>query len=106
MSTLATARRRALAIVVTSLAASVAYVAACVYDRLVTGLADPYLIVRDVHFGYYHRAGLALWLGGVAGLVAYRTLERRERVELLVRFATPLVLPLVLLVALAAYVFP
>lgn len=102
----ATRRRAALALVVCALAASVAYVAACVYDRIVSGLADPFLIVRDAHFGYYHRAALAAWIGGAAALVAYRSLDRPQRIDGLVRALTPAVLPLVAIVAIAAYVFP
>ena len=106
MSGPATRRRAALALVVCALAASVAYVAACVYDRLVSGLADPFLIVRDVHFGYYHRAALAAWVGGAVALVAYRSLDRTERGDRAVRLLLPSVLPVVALVAFAAYVFP
>jgi ABC-type polysaccharide transport system permease subunit len=88
------------------LVASLAYVAACVYDRLVSGLADPFLIVRDVHFGYYHRAALAAWIGGAAALVAYRSLDGAERIDRLVRALVPTILPVVVLVAIATYVFP
>lgn len=106
MSTSFARRRAALALVFLALAASVAYVAACVYDRVVSGLADPFLIVRDVHFGYYHRAVLAAWLGGAAALVAHRSLDRPDRVDGFARVLTPTVLPLVVAVAVAAYVFP
>jgi hypothetical protein len=99
-------RRTALALVLSALAASIAYVAACVYDRIVSGVADPFLIVRDAHFGYYHRAALATWIGGAAGLVAYRSLERPRRVDALVRALTPAVLPLVVIITIAAHVFP
>ncbi|MBX7195402.1 MAG: hypothetical protein K1X94_25325 [Sandaracinaceae bacterium] len=77
-------QRAALAGVVAALGASTTYVAALVYELAVGGRGDPYLIVRDVHFGYYHRVALAVWVGLVAGLLAHMHLDtdaRRVRVE-------------------------
>jgi hypothetical protein len=99
-------RRLALALASAALGASIVYVAACIYDRVVSGLADPFLIVRDVHFGYYHRAVLAAWLGGAAGLVSHRLLDSRERVERVTRVLTRATLPAVVVLSVATYFFP
>jgi hypothetical protein len=99
-------RRVSLAIATAGLAAAIVYVVACIYDRIVSGLADPFSIVRDVHFGYYHRAALAAWLGGIAGLIAARLLDSPERVTSLTQILTRATLPTVVLLSVAAYFFP
>ncbi|MBN8611396.1 MAG: hypothetical protein J0L92_12455 [Deltaproteobacteria bacterium] len=99
-------RRVSLATATAGLAAAIVYVVACIYDRIVSGLADPFLIVRDVHFGYYHRAVLAAWLGGIAGLIAARLLDSPERVSWVTRVLTRATLPTVVLLSVATYLFP
>lgn len=99
-------RRLALALAATALGASIVYVVACIYDRLVSGLADPFLIVRDVHFGYYHRATLAAWLGGIAGLVVHRLLDSPERVARVTQVLVRSTLPTILALCVATYFFP
>ena len=99
-------RRVSLAIATAGLAAAIVYVVACIYDRIVSGLADPFLIVRDVHFGYYHRAVLAAWLGGIAGLIAARLLDSPERVSRVTHVLTRATLPTVVLLSVATYFFP
>lgn len=106
MSEPAIATRRATALAVGALSASSFYVIATIYEQIVAGPTDPFLIVRDVHFGYYHRAVLAAWLGGVAALVAWRSLDAPERVARVERWVTTLTLPLVVLLGIAATVFP
>jgi hypothetical protein len=98
------ARGAASAIAATT--AAVAYVVAGVYERIVAGETDPFLIVRDVHFGYYHRVGLAAWIGASAGLVALRLLDVPERVARAERAITAAALPLVIVLAIVAYLVP
>ncbi|GAB4215189.1 MAG: hypothetical protein OHK0013_40540 [Sandaracinaceae bacterium] len=98
--------RRGTATAIAAIAASVAYVVAGVYERIVAGETDPFLIVRDIHFGYYHRAALAAWIGGTAGLVALRLLDEPGRIARAERALTRATVPLVLALAVVTYLVP
>jgi hypothetical protein len=91
---------------VAALSASVAYVIANLYERVVAGEPDPFLIVRDIHFGYYHRAALAAWLGVAGGMVAFRLLVTPAEVERVQRWVGGTTLPLVVALGALAYLFP
>jgi hypothetical protein len=98
--------RLSVAIAIAALAASTAYVLACAYELAVAGRGDPYLIVRDVHFGYYHRVALAAWVGGIAGIVAHYAVATEDRVRRAEEAITRAVLPLLLVLAVGTFVFP
>lgn len=87
------------------LGASTAYVAQCAYELAVGGRGDPYLVVRDVHFGYYHRVALAAWLGGLVFVLARLALDA-GRAQRVIDGLTPWVLPWIALLAIGTYVFP
>lgn len=98
--------RVSVALAIAALAASLAYVVACAYDLAVSGRGDPYLVVRDVHFGYYHRVALAAWTGGVAGLIGLFTLGSTDRVRAAERVVMRATLPIVIVLAIGTFVFP
>ncbi len=98
--------RLSLAGAIGALTSAAGYVLATMYEQLVAGPTDPFLIVRDIHFGYYHRAALAAWIGGVGALVAFRLIDQPSRVAAAERWITRGTLPLVVVLGVLSMVFP
>lgn len=98
--------RWAAAFAVGALVASTAYVVATIYEQIVAGPTDPFLIVRDVHFGYYHRAGLAAWTGGAAALACAQIVTSSSAIARIERLVTAWTIPWTLALAVLAYLFP
>ena len=88
------------------LSASCAYVGACIYDFVISGRGDPYLIVRDIHFGYYHRVALAAWIGGIGGIVVFAYAHSETRTKQTERVLLRAALPIVCMLTVLTFVFP
>ena len=99
--------RLSVALAASGVVACVAYVGACIYDFVVNGgRGDPYLIVRDIHFGYYHRVALAGWVGGAFGILVLHAANAPNRVTQLESFLTRATVPLVVVLVVLAFIFP
>ncbi len=99
--------RASTALAMAGMAASGAYVSACIYDFVINGgRGDPYLIMRDIHFGYYHRVALAAWAGGVAGIIAFYAANAPQKVLRMESFLTRAALPVVVGLAVLTFIFP
>ena len=88
------------------LTAALAYVAQRLWERSLGSPQDPLLVLYDAHVAFYSRALAATWWGGVGLVVALAVLRGAAARARLTRLIEHGAIPLVLIAALAAYLWP
>jgi len=97
-------QRLAVASLVFALAAPLAYVTQRIYERARGAIVSPFLLVRDLHVGYFYRVAIAVFVGGAIAAIAQRVLEasdaRPERVGRRLGLAAYLITAIVFFISL------
>lgn len=96
--------RAGVALVTAFAAAALAYALLRVGQRLSGPDPDPTLVLFSPHAGFFWRAWIAGYIGGMAGLAAW--LSARQAAETTVRFAGALVTLATVALVVAAAFFP
>jgi hypothetical protein len=90
-----------------AVATPVAYALQRLYEQMRGETSDPVLILVTLHTVYYWRVGIAVWLGGMAAVLAYAFVARRRRatdqLPRRVAVAAAVLLPAM---AVVSYLFP
>ena len=98
--------RAGLALVTAFGATALAYGLLRVAQRLAGPDPDPTLVLYSPHSGFFWRAWIAAYLGGMAGLAAWLAARSEPRREAVARVAAALVALATAFVVLAAALFP